>query len=154
MPLATAGERGMATVQFGRGVIVHERNHSRKLGSPRRRPGEEVSNHRKVVSESQQAEISRMEERMCKEKTWELHKEVFGLEGSYEQNKAKFHVTHSLPSWLKKKRARLDEVSPRAAATKGHGWKNKRTQIKKYFARGPPGCAEISSLTVARPIAR
>ena len=71
----------MATIQFSRDVILRERNHSRKPGSPRRRPGEEVSNRRKVVSESQQAEISRMEEGMCKEKAWELHKAVFNLEG-------------------------------------------------------------------------
>ena len=60
-----------------------------------------------------------MEEGMCKEKAWELRKEVFNLEGSYDKNKAKFHVTHPLPSWLKKKRAHLDEFSRRVAATKG-----------------------------------
>ena len=110
MPSETAGERAMATVRFGHDVIFRERNHSRRLGSPRRRPGEEVSNHRKVVSESQQAEISRMEEGMCKEKAWELRKEVFNLEGSYDKNKAKFHVTHSLLSWLKKEARPLRRI--------------------------------------------
>ena len=60
LPLETAGERVMATIRFGHDVIFRERNHSRRPGSPRRRLGEEVSNHRKVVSESQQAEISRV----------------------------------------------------------------------------------------------
>ena len=101
MPPETAGEQVMATVRFGHNVIFHERNHSRRPGSPRRRHSDEVSNHRKVVSKSQQAEISRMEAGMCMEKAWELHKEVFNLEGSYTKNKARFRVTHSLPSWLK-----------------------------------------------------
>ena len=64
MPPETAGEQVMATVRFGHNAIFHERNHSRRLGSPRRRYGDEVSNRRKVVSTSQQAEISRMEEGM------------------------------------------------------------------------------------------
>ena len=122
MPPETAGEQVMATVRFGHNVISHERNRSRRPGSPRRRHSDEVSNRRKVVSKSQQAEISRMEEGMCMEKAWELHKEVFNLEGSYTKNKARFHVTHSLPSWLKKKRAHVDDSSPKVAATKGHGW--------------------------------
>ena len=95
----------MATIQFGRDVIFHERNHSRKLGSPRRRLGEEVSNRRKVVSEYQKVEIARMEKRMCKDKAWELHKEVFNLEGSYDKNETKSHAVHSVLSWLRKKRA-------------------------------------------------
>ena len=68
MPPETAGERVMATIRFGHDVIFRERSHSRRPGSPRRRRGDEVSNHRKVVSKSQQAEISRMEEGMRMEK--------------------------------------------------------------------------------------
>ena len=46
-------------------------------------------------------------------------------------------MTHSLPSWLKKKRAHQDDSSPKAVATKGHGWKKNQKPIEKRFARGP-----------------
>ena len=72
-----------------------------------------------------------MEGRMCQKKAWELHKEVFELKGSYDKNETKFHVIHSVPSWLKKKRAHVDESSPKAAATKGHSWKKLKKTIKK-----------------------
>ena len=72
-------------------------------------------------------------------KAWELRKEVFNLEGSYTKNKARFHVTHSLPSWLKKKRAHVDDSSPKVVATKGHGWKKIKKTINKNSARGPVG---------------
>ena len=75
-------------------------------------------------------------------KAWDLRKEVFNLEGSYDKNKAKFHVTHSLPSWLRKKRAHVDDSSPKVATIKGHGWKKKPAHIKQRSARGPVGCVE------------
>ena len=83
-----------------------------------------------------------MEGRMCKEKAWELHKEVFDLEGSYDKNETKFHVVHSVPSWLRKKRAHVDESSPRAAAAKGHDWKKLRKIVKTEFSQRPGGRAQ------------
>ena len=44
-----------------------------------------------------------------------------------------------MPSWLRKKRAHVDESSPRAAATKGHGWKKLKKTIKRNSARGQVG---------------
>ena len=92
-----------------------------------------------------------MEGRMCQRKAWELHKEVFELKGSYDKNETKFHVIHSVPSWLKKKRAHVDESSPEVAATRGHSWEKLKRLSKGIQLEARWECAGRSSLTVALP---
>ena len=75
-----------------------------------------------------------MEGRMCKEKAWELHKEVFDLKGSYDKNETKFHVIHSVPSWLKKKCAHVDESSPRAGCRKRPWLEETQKDYQKEFS--------------------
>ena len=75
-------------------------------------------------------------------KAWELRKEVFNLEGSYTKNKARFHVTHSLPSWLKKKRAHIDDSSPKVATTKRPWLEKNKENYQTEFRQRPYGSAQ------------